>query len=181
VRSRRVTSRSAPRESSGARPPRLAVVVSRYNATITDRLLKGAEAEWASRYPRRAAPTVVDAPGTYELPVLALAAAESGRYDGVVALGCLIRGQTRHDRHIADAVARGLIDVSLRTGVPVTFGVLTVHDAKQAEARAGGSKGNKGADAMSAAIEAVESVRAARAGRARRTGRVRPDKARGKG
>lgn len=149
---------------AGADTPRIAVVVSRYNRSITAALLKGALAEYQARGGVRSAVSVFEAAGSFELPVLALAAAGSGRFDGIVALGCLIRGQTRHDRYIADAVAHGLTRVSLKTGVPVAFGVLTVEDAAQARARAGGKRGNKGADAMGAVLDAVECVRAIRAG-----------------
>jgi len=145
-------------------PPRIAVVVSRYNRSITAALFDGALAENESRGGVRSAVSVFEAAGSFELPVLALAAAESGRFDGVVALGCLIRGQTRHDRYIAEAVAHGLTRVSLKTGVPVAFGVLTVEDAAQARARAGGKRGNKGTDAMGAVLDAAECVRAIRAG-----------------
>lgn len=149
--------------------PPIAVVVSRYNASITDALAAGAIAEYTARGGRADAVHVFDAPGSYELPVLARAAATSGAYRGVVALGCLIRGETRHDRYIADAVAHGLIQVSVQTGVPCTFGVLTVDSGKQAKARAGGAKGNKGSDAMSAVLDtiaAIDAVRERKPGRA---------------
>ena len=144
--------------------PAIAIIVSRYNASITDALVEGARAEFNARYPGSTALAVYDAPGTYELPVLALAAAETGRYRGVVALGCLIRGETRHDRYIAESVAHGLMQVALQTGVPVAFGVLTVESPKQARARAGGEKGNKGREAMAAVLETLLSADAIRRG-----------------
>lgn len=146
-----------PNGIAGALPP-VAVVVSRYNPSVTDALLEGALTEYARRGGNPDAVEVVQAPGSFELPVLALAAARTGRVRAVVALGCLIRGQTRHDRYIAQAVARGLTGVSLRTGLPVTFGVLTVEKPSQARERAGGAKGNKGADAMAAALDAVGAI-----------------------
>jgi len=146
--------RSAPPSGGG---PRVAIVVSRYNHSITGALLKGALGV-CDRAGARA--RVFPAPGSYELPALAHACAASGQYDGVVALGCLIRGETRHDRYIAEAVANGLVAVSVKTGVPVTFGVLTVDTPKQAKARAGGNKGNKGADAAGALLEALRVMRA---------------------
>jgi len=82
----------------------------------------------------------------------------------VVAIGCLIRGETRHDRYIAEAVAHGLTQVSLKTGVPVSFGVLTVDSGKQARARSGGEKGNKGSDAMGAVLDAIAEIAAIRTG-----------------
>ncbi len=153
-----------PDASSAAAHRRCAVVVSRYNAWITDRLLAGSREEWgrAGGEPRRL--EVIDAPGSFELPVLARAAASSGRFDAVVALGCLIRGETTHDQHIARSVTDGLQRVALDTGVPVAFGVLTVDNEAQAEARAGGDQGNKGAEAMRAAIETMRSIEALREG-----------------
>jgi 6,7-dimethyl-8-ribityllumazine synthase len=158
--------------------PRIAVVVSRYNASITDRLLEGALDEHARRAGAGAAPAVYDAPGSFEIPAIALAAAASGRFDGVVALGCIVRGETRHDRYLAAAVTDGLMSIGVRTGVPVAFGVLTVEKAAQARERAGGKKGNKGAEAMGAAIDAALEIARIRSGAAP-SGRAtaRPDKA----
>lgn len=142
------------------RVPPVAVVVSRYNASITDRLLDGAMLEYASHGGRGRDLLVIDAPGSFELPVLALAAAETQRFSGIVALGCIIKGETMHDRVIADAIARGLIDVTLATGVPVAFGVLTVDTPEQAEARAGGTHGNKGQEGMSALLDTIGAMTA---------------------
>lgn len=147
-----------PDQSPSKRPTGVAVVVSKYNASITSRLLDGAVEEFRRQH--GSAPDVYPASGSYELPAVALAAALSGRYAGVVALGCLIKGETRHDRVIADAVARGLMDITLQTGVPVAFGVLTVDTPKQAKARAGGDQGNKGRDAMAAVLETIATLRA---------------------
>ena|SRR5215831_13615732 len=145
-------------------PPPIAIVVSRYNASITDRLVEGAREEYAARAGEPDLLAIFDAPGSYELPTLVLTAAETGRYRGVLALGCLIRGETRHDRYIADAVAHGLMQVSLQTGIPVAFGVLTVENGKQARARAGGEKGNKGREAMAALLDTLASMDAIRRG-----------------
>jgi len=138
--------------------PELAVVLSRYNATITDALLEGARDAYARAGGDPDAIAVLPAPGTYELPVLAMAAAESGLFRAVVALGCVIRGETDHDRYISQSVADGLMRVSLETGVPVAFGVLTVNDADQARARAGGEHGNKGAEAVEAALATLRTL-----------------------
>lgn len=144
--------------SSGrASPPRVAVVVSRYNASITDKLLEGARGVFFEQCPGGVL-EVIPAPGAFELPALALGAARSGRHDGVVALGCLIKGETPHDRIIADAVANGLVQVTIATNIPVTFGVLTVDTPDQAQARAGGDRGNKGADAMTALLETIATI-----------------------
>jgi len=143
----------------GRKPPRIAIVVSRYNGSITDRLLEGAIFAAAEQGVSSNEIAIIDAPGSFELPALALACAHSGRIDGVVALGCLIKGETPHDRVIADAVAQGLIGVTLATGIPVTFGVLTVDTPEQAAARAGGEQGNKGEDAMRALLDVIAGLR----------------------
>lgn len=162
-----------------ATQPRVAVVVSRYNASVTDRLCLGAIEACVRRTGRT--PTVLEAPGAFELPVIAHAAADSGHFDGVVALGCLIRGETIHDRVIADAVAQAIQAAMITTGVPIAFGVLTVENAKQAEARAGGEHGNKGDEAMGALLDTIAAVRAARAGGDSRISRTVADKATSRG
>lgn len=101
---------------------------------------------------------VIDAPGSFELPALCHAAAATGEFAGVVALGCIIKGQTSHDQHLASAVAHGLVNVSLQTGVPVSLGVLTVNNAQQARDRAGGKHGNKGAEAMNALLFTLDQL-----------------------
>jgi 6,7-dimethyl-8-ribityllumazine synthase len=172
----------APRRSassSRASAPALAVVVSRYNASVTDRLLAGARDVYAEFGGNPASLQVIAAPGSYELPALALAAARTGRFRGVLALGCLIKGETRHDRYIAEAVAHGLVSVTIATGLPVAFGVLTVDTPEQAEARAGGGEGNKGAEAMGALLDTVREMDALRTDRKRNApgfGRTLPDK-----
>ncbi len=137
---------------------RVAIAVSRYNAWITDALLDGAQREHARLLPGAPTPAVFSAPGTFELPSIAGAAARSGGFDAVVALGCVIKGETSHDQHIAHAVANAIAAIGVDTGVPVAFGVLTVDTPQQAESRAGGEHGNKGAEAMSAAIETARSI-----------------------
>lgn len=165
------------RPARRSRPPRVAIVVSRYNASVTSALLAGALRAGAARGVER--PVVIEVPGSFELAIGCWTVARSGRFDGVVALGCLIRGQTRHDRVIAHAVAQGLVEAGLRTGVPVGFGLLTVNSARQARERAGGARGNKGADAMDAVLDTIESLRAFGSGAEARL-RARADKTRGK-
>src|ERR1051326_5535806 len=120
----RSTGRSNSSRGSGANAPApaVAVIVSRYNGSISDRLLAGAKDAYAEWGGDAAVLAVIPAPGSYELPALSLAAARTGRFAGVVALGCLIKGETRHDEYIAHAVAGGLVDVTVATGVPVAFG-----------------------------------------------------------
>lgn len=150
-----------PAPSLGA--PRVAVVRSRYNDWITSALLRGAVEEYERRFGDASAVVVLEAPGSFELPVLCRAAASSGRYDAVVALGCVIRGETTHDQHINSAVSGALMGIACETGVPVGFGVLTVDSSEQAEARAGGAKGNKGTEAMAAALDTAAMLAAFRA------------------
>ncbi|MEM9374084.1 MAG: 6,7-dimethyl-8-ribityllumazine synthase [Planctomycetota bacterium] len=140
----------------------VAIVVSGYNESVTGAMLAGAIDAYASRGGDPEHLSIVEAPGAYELVALANAAAE--RHRAVVCLGCIIKGETPHDEHIARATAIGLADVSTTTGVPVAFGVLTTHNAEQAQARAGGDKGNKGAEAMHAALDAADAVGALRHG-----------------
>jgi 6,7-dimethyl-8-ribityllumazine synthase len=134
---------------------RFAIIVSRFNSLITDRLLAGARACLLEHGVRADAIDVVSVPGAWELPVAAQAAAKRG-YGAVIALGCVIRGDTPHFEYVAGAATRGLERVSLETGLPVAFGVLTTEDAEQALARAGGRAGNKGWDSALAALEMAD-------------------------
>lgn len=146
-----------------AAPPRVAIVVSRYNQWITDALLKGSVEEFVRRFSTENGLTVLEAPGSFEVPTLAHAAAKSGRFDAVVALGCVIKGETTHDHHINTAVSTQICKSSCDTGVPIGFGVLTVQNAEQAEARAGGEQGNKGVEAMAAALDTAAMLASLRA------------------
>ncbi len=136
----------------------MAIVASRFNPSITDRLLEGAENAFRAAGGAETDLIIVRVPGAFELPVAAARLARSGSCDAVVALGCLIRGETVHDRVIADAVAGALSRIAVETGVPIGFGLLTTDTPEQAAARAGGGRGNKGADAMIAAIETVRTL-----------------------
>jgi 6,7-dimethyl-8-ribityllumazine synthase len=137
---------------------RVAILVSRYNELITSRLLEGALACCAEAGIARADVDVVWVPGAFELPVAAAAAAGTGRYACLVALGAVIRGDTPHFEYVAGEAARGLNAVALRHGLPVGFGVLTVDTMQQAVDRAGGSAGNKGHEAAAAALEAADVI-----------------------
>lgn len=142
-------------------PPgcRVAIAWSTYDTPITRSLLSGAQSLWNARGGEDDNLTILEAPGSYELPQVAMVAAESGRFEGIVALGCLIKGETMHDQHIASAVADGLMRVALDTGVPTAFGVLTTLTREQALARSGGDKGNKGGEAMAACIATITTTR----------------------
>src|SRR5205823_10246678 len=125
---------------------------SRFNEVVVDGLVAGAQDALRAMGARAADVTTVDVPGAFELPVAAAVAARSGRWDAVVALGAVIRGETDHYEHIAREAAAGLAAVARETGVPVGFGVLTVAEAAQARARAAPGPENKGAEAARAAV-----------------------------
>ncbi len=138
---------------------RFGLVISRWNAFITERLLEGA-LDTLKRH--GADPDIVEVarvPGTFEVPLVAQRMAASGRYDAVICLGCLIRGSTPHFDYIASECSKGIAHAMLQTGVPVTFGVLTCDTIEQAIERAGTKAGNKGAEAAGAAIEMASLLR----------------------
>ena len=137
---------------------RFAVVVSKYNDFVTDRLQAGALAALAAAGVAAGDITVVRVPGAFEIPLAAQHAAESARFDAVVCLGCLIRGETPHFEYISSAVSQGLTMAAAATGVPMAFGVLTTNSVEEALARAGEGTGNKGHEAAIAAIEMAEVV-----------------------
>ena len=132
---------------------RFALVVSKYHDFITDKLQAGALAALAAGGAAGDDIAIVRVPGAFELPLAAQHAAESGRFDAVICLGCLIRGETPHMEFIAAAVADGLAAAAGATGVPMTFGVLTTNSVEEAIARAGDGPSNKGHEAAAAAIE----------------------------
>jgi 6,7-dimethyl-8-ribityllumazine synthase len=136
-----------------ARGRRIAIVAARFNDFIVASLLKGAHAAWLEYGGAPNDLTVVRVPGAFELPVVTRKLAASGRYDAVVALGCVIRGDTPHFDYVAGECARGLQLAGLETGVPVVFGVLTVESLEQALERAATTAGNKGGEAMESALE----------------------------
>ena len=138
---------------------RIAVVVSRFNEVITSRLLAGARSALERHGVRDDDVDVAWVPGAFELPIAARRLAESRRYDTVVCLGAIIRGETPHFEYIAAKAARGIADIARDTGVPAIFGVLTPNTLEQALERAGGKAGNKGYDAAVSAIEMASLMR----------------------
>ena len=131
----------------------VAIVVSKYHDFVTDRLQTGALGALAAARVSTDAITVVRVPGAFEIPSAARHAAESGRFDAVVCLGCLIRGATPHFEYIASAVAHGITAAAAETGVPMTFGVLTTNSVEEALERSGDGPANKGWEAAAAAVE----------------------------
>jgi 6,7-dimethyl-8-ribityllumazine synthase len=136
-----------------AKDLRLAVVVSRFNSVITERLLAGALDAYVRHGGDESVLTVIKTPGAFELPLTVQLVAKSGRYDAVVALGAVIRGDTPHFDHIAAESIKGLAQVTLATEVPVVYGVLTCDTLEQAINRAGAKSGNKGFEAAVTAME----------------------------
>lgn len=132
---------------------RFALIVSRFNEFITSKLLAGAIDALIRHGADDANITCVHVPGAFELPLVAKKAAESGNYDAIICLGCVIRGHTPHFDFVAGEAAKGIAQVALSTGVPVTFGVITSDTLEQAIERAGAKAGNKGVDAALSAIE----------------------------
>lgn len=132
-----------------------AVVVARWNGEITENLLAGALRAFARQGIANDRVKVVRVPGAFELPLAARKCAEMGDVDAVVALGCVIRGGTPHFEYVCGECARGIGEVSLTTGVPVAFGVLTTDDLKQAQDRSGDNAENKGEEAALTALEMV--------------------------
>ena len=135
---------------------RFAIIASRWNPRITDALVTGARQSLSGNGVADAAVDVIRVPGAWEIPVAAARIATAGRHVAIIALGCVIRGDTRHYEHVADRCAEGLMRVQLDSGVPVMNGVLAVERIEDAEVRAGGSHGNKGEEAALAAIEMAQ-------------------------
>ena len=136
-----------------------AIVISRWNAFITSHLEEGALDVLRRMGAKDDSLTLIRVPGAYEVPIAVQKAAASGKFDAVIALGCVIRGATPHFDYVAGEVAKGMSRVALDTGVPVAFGVLTTDTIEQAIERAGTKAGNKGAEAALAAIEMVDVLR----------------------
>lgn len=137
---------------------RIAIVMSKFNDFVTERLRTGAAAALEAAGVRADEVTLVRVPGAFEIPIAAQHAAESGRFDAIVCLGCVIRGETPHFDYICSAVAQGITTAAAATGVPMTFGVLTTNSAEEALARAGDGPGNKGYEAAIAALEMADVV-----------------------
>ena len=140
---------------------RIALVASRFHEPMVESLVEGAAKELARLGARAEDVDLTWVPGAFELPLAAQVLARSGRYDAIVALGVVIRGETPHFDFVCTECARGLADVARAEGVPVLFGVVTADDAAQAHARTGGA-GNKGTDVARAAIEIVSALKEAR-------------------
>lgn len=134
---------------------RLGIVVSSFNEFITESLLKGALDSLRRHGGNPDEVTVVRVPGAFEIPLAAKKMAESGKYDALVCLGAVIRGATPHFDYVCSSATSGIADISLKSGVPVSFGLLTTDTIEQTIERAGTKAGNKGRDALLTAVEMV--------------------------
>jgi len=139
---------------------RIGIVTARFNDFITSKLLEGALDAYVRHGGRDEDLDVARVPGAFEIPLAAQKMARSGKYDAVVCLGAVIRGATPHFDMVANESTKGVAHVSLETGVPVIFGILTTDSIEQAVERAGTKSGNKGFDAMNTAIEMVNLLKA---------------------
>jgi 6,7-dimethyl-8-ribityllumazine synthase len=149
------------RPSLSGRNFRFAIVASRWNDSLVSRLIDGAREALKEAAVDDKDIELYRVPGSFELPLCALKAAESGKFDVVICLGVVIRGETPHFDFVAAEAARGITEAGLRTGVPVMFGVITANTVDQANARAGANQDNKGYDAAKAAVQLVNLYREA--------------------
>ncbi len=139
---------------------KFALVVSRFNSFICDRLLEGALDTLKRHGAKESGLTIVKVPGAFEIPLVAKKLAGSGKYDALICLGAVIRGGTPHFEYVSSEVTKGVASVSLDTGVPISFGVLTTDSVEQAIERAGTKAGNKGSEAAMSTIEMVNLFKA---------------------
>ena len=147
--------------SLSAKGFRFAIVASRWNDSIVSRLIDGAREALGELSADETAVELFRVPGSFEIPLCALKAADSGKFDAVICLGVIIRGETPHFEYIAAETARGIGEASLKTGVPLLFGIITAENVNQANDRAGVKAGNKGYEAATAAVELVNLYRKA--------------------
>jgi 6,7-dimethyl-8-ribityllumazine synthase len=138
---------------------KIAIVVSRFNTEVTSGLLKGALSYLGEQSITVEQENIKDAPGAFEIPIIAQALVRSGQFDGVVCLGCVVKGETAHFEYISDAASKGLMSVSLETGIPLTFGILTTYTQDQAMSRSIDNAHNKGREAAAACVEAIGTIR----------------------
>ena len=150
---------SEPIQPCSAKGLRITVIASGYHSQITKNLAAATEATFINAGGLETDYKIIIATGAWELPVLARTIARQDTIDAIVALGCIITGETTHDRIIAEAIAEGLMTIALEWGHPVSMGILTCQTMEQAEARSGGTNGNKGTEAMIAAISTVKTLK----------------------
>ena len=138
---------------------KVGIIVARFNEFITSKLLSGALDTLTRHEVKEENIQVAWVPGAFEIPLIASKMAESGKYDAVICLGAVIRGSTSHYDYVCSEVSKGIASVSLKSGIPVMFGVLTTENIEQAIERAGSKAGNKGSECAQGAIEMVNLIR----------------------
>lgn len=138
---------------------KVGIIVARFNEFITSKLLGGALDTLTRHGVKEESIQVAWVPGAFEIPLIASKMAESGKYDGVICLGAVIRGSTSHYDYVCNEVSKGIASVSLKSGIPVMFGVLTTENIEQAIERAGSKAGNKGSECAQGVIEMVNLIR----------------------
>lgn len=138
---------------------KVGIIVARFNEFITSKLLSGALDTLTRHEVNEENIQVAWVPGAFEIPLIASKMAESGKYDAVICLGAVIRGSTSHYDYVCNEVSKGIASVSLKSGIPVMFGVLTTENIEQAIERAGSKAGNKGSECAEGAIEMVNLIR----------------------
>lgn len=139
-----------------AKDKKVAIVIARFNDFIGNKLLEGAIDTFVRNEGDDSNITVIKVPGAFEIPLACQKAANTGKFDGVLALGAVIRGATPHFDYVSSEVSKGIANVSLATDVPISFGVLTTDSIEQAIERAGTKAGNKGSETMAALIEVMD-------------------------
>lgn len=137
---------------------RFAIVISRYNRDVTDGLLEGALSYFSEQGAPVQSADIIDAPGAFEMPLIAQTAAKTGRFAGVVCLGCVVKGDTAHFEFISLGAATGIMNAGLNTGVPIAFGILTTYTDEQAEIRAKPGPENKGREAAHACMDTARTI-----------------------
>lgn len=138
-----------------AKGHKFALIASRFNSMVTNRLIEGAMDALLRHHAEEKDIDIYKVPGSFEMPIFALKLAKSKKYDSVVCLGAIVRGETPHFDYVAQETTKGIAEVNLKTEIPVLYGVITADSMEQAIDRAGGKSGNKGAEAATAAIEMV--------------------------
>lgn len=133
---------------------KIAIVVSKFNSDITDGMLRGALEVLAKNNVKKGYIKVVWVPGSFEIPLACQKLAMTKKYDGIAAIGCLIKGETDHYHYLAGAAAKGVMEVSLKYNIPIGFGIITVNNLKQAKERSGKTN-NKGAESAKAVLEMI--------------------------
>jgi 6,7-dimethyl-8-ribityllumazine synthase len=137
----------------------IGIVVSQFNDYITHKLLKGAEETLLNHGVASESITVVKVPGAFEIPIVAMKMASTKKYNAIICLGAVIKGDTDHYEHVSTAVTNGISKISLDFGIPIIFGVLTTHNIEQALDRSGGKKGNEGESFAIAALETINVIK----------------------